>query len=101
MVDKEMDFSGKSPEELDAIIEAAQKAKERARGPQTLAVIGAFAAAYKWLCDNEAPNLSEQITGISQPAMPKGKVFARRFGMSETELHNALEKGRKAIASLR
>lgn len=100
MAQNEIDFSGKTPDELDAIIKAAEKAKERARGPQTLAVIGAFVAAHKWLCDNEADSISDQITGIAQQAMPKGKVFARRFGMSETELHNALEKGRKAVAGL-
>lgn len=100
MANNELDFSGKTPDELDAIIKAAQDAKEAAKGPQTLAVIGAFIAAHKWLCENQADNISDQIKDIAQQAMPKGKVFARRFGMSETELHNALERGKKAVASL-
>lgn len=100
MAQNALDLSGKTPDELDAIIEAALKAKDRVRGPQTLARIGAFLEAHRLLMETEKDNISDQITGIAQQAMPKPKVFARRLGMSETELHNALERGRKAVASL-
>lgn len=100
MADNAIDLSGKTPEELDAIIEAANKAKEKAKAPRTLAVIGAFLAAHKWLLENEEENISDHITGIPQQAMPKPKVFARRFDMSETEMHNALEKGKASVARL-
>lgn len=100
MAQNGIDFSTMTVEQLDAVIQQAQQAKAKPEALKTMTLIGAFLEVHKRLVEREADNLSEQITGISQQAMPKPKVFARRADLSETEMHNALEKGRKAVAGL-
>lgn len=99
MANNGIDLSGKTPEELDAIIEAAKQAKESKRAASTIALIGAFEASLKAL-QERLGDTHPKLTEIKQPWIPKPSNIARKNDMSETEMHNALEKGRKMIAGL-
>lgn len=89
-----------SPEQLDEIIAAAERQKGAALATKTMAVMAAWKAAHKWLKNNAADDLGEAFKSISQPMEPRETNVMKKYGLSETQRDNAIEKGRKAVDGL-
>lgn len=86
----------KEAERLSKLIE-----QEQSKGPRVVA----YYVALKDLINKlkaEAPELlPTPLVDMTGPQYPKYRQIAdKRYKMSETEIHNSEEDGRKAIASL-
>lgn len=80
---------------------AAKEAEELAkRGPRTVALVGAFKAVVAAL-KAEAPGvLPEEVANLIPQKLPKESNVGKSYGLSETQIHGAKEKGAKAIERL-
>lgn len=81
----------------DAALEATANAE---KGPSAVAMTVAvkeLIARFKKDLPEDAP---DWMKAIIPQSFPKERLIGKRFGLSETEIHNAMEKGRKAIAGL-
>ena len=104
-------------DELQSAIKEAEKAKaaaekkmadlqerleeEQTKGPHVLALFGALKEVTARLKD-EAPELVPTVL-LEMPGQqwPKEKyVGMKQYGMSESEIHNSMTKGRKAVDGL-
>lgn len=80
---------------------AAREAEELAkRGPRAVAVTAALKEAifaFKRELPDDQP---EWMRSIVPQSYPKEAAIGKRYGLSETQIHSAKEKGAKAISSL-
>ena len=95
-LEAQRDAAQKEAERLDKLIE-----QERAKGPEVIALYEAMRDAIKRLKAKAPELLHESIMSIPGQQWPKAKqIAAKRYKMSETEIHNAEERGRKAVDAL-
>lgn len=89
--------------ELDKQIAEAERAAEIAKGREaalsTIAKIAAFKELFGDLKTTEGV-FGESWQNIAPQSLPKEATIARRYEVSETEAHNAKEKGRASVAKL-
>lgn len=81
----------------DEALEAEQMAK---RGPSAVSMTVAIKELVARFCRELPQDEPEWMKAIIPQAFPKERVIGRRHGLSDTEIHNAAEKARKAIAGL-
>jgi type II secretory pathway component PulC len=85
----------------DAEMRAAQEAEENAKkGPRHVALVTALKEIVAAISDEMPADKPAWFDQIVVQQFPKEKIVGRRLGMSETEIHTASEKGRKAIGGL-
>lgn len=83
--------------EAAAVKEAEELAK---RGPRAVALIGAFKAIIAAMKAELPGVLPEEVANLAPQRFPKEKLTGDRYNLSETQIHEAKEKGIKAIARL-
>ena len=88
---------------LESKLHEAEEAERREKGrSQALSDIAAIAA---WKVLFARLKASDGVMGamwhdIAQQAQPREKNLAKAYDISETELHNAIAKGREAVSGL-
>lgn len=83
-------------ERLDNLIK-----QEQSKGPQVVAAYTAMREAINLLKAKAPELLPSALADMTGPQYPKYRqIAARRYQMSETEIHNAEERGRKSVAGL-
>ena len=86
--------------DLNALEERVKAAKLVPTGVRAIALISALKATITAIREIDESILGEVIGQMSPQAMPKEATTARKFGLSETQVKNAKDKGVKAISSL-
>lgn len=100
MAHNEIDLSGMTPEQLEALIQKATKQKGAALAHKTMAVMAAWKAAHKWLKDNAPEDIGKAFAEINQQMGPRETNVMKKYDLSETQRDNAIEKGEKVILDL-
>ena len=91
---QQKDAADREAERLAKLIE-----QERSKGPEVIAAYVALKEAIALLKAKAPELLPSGIADIPGQQYPKYKQIAdKRYKMSETEIHLAEEKGRKAVA---
>lgn len=83
--------------EAAAVREQEELAK---RGPRAVAVAAALKEAVQAFKRELPDDQPEWMRNIVPQSYPKEAVIGKRFGLSETQIHEAKEKGAKAITRL-
>lgn len=79
----------------------AEEAKASAINPaRVIALSSAFRALVMALKAEYSDALPSAVLDLPVAAFPRVKMIGRRYGLSETEVANAAEKGRKAVEGL-
>lgn len=91
-------------EELDRQIREAEAQAEKERQAKNavtyIALASAFKAIYLRLKAEYPDALPSCMEDMPSQQLPRETMIARRFDVSETMAHNAVEKGKKAISDL-
>lgn len=88
-------FIGKTPEELQALTDQIEQAKDAANGKKDVAAAIAFRLSYEWLKSRD--KLGAAIPEISAKAYPRPNQIGSKAGFSETEIHKISEEVRKML----
>ena len=97
-------------DDLQAALKASEKeaerlktliAEEQQKGPEVLALYGALKEVTAKLKARAPELVPAPLADMPGQQWPKEKyVGMKQYGMSETEIHSAVEKGKKAISGL-
>lgn len=73
----------------------AAKLQEKAR--KAIFYVAVFKAAIQEIKALDMDILGEALSSVPQQAYPREKSIGNKYELSETEIHNLKEKGRKAV----
>src|SRR6185312_5351675 len=83
-----------------ADLEAQESKGLKGEPGKAFAALGAFLQSRDYLKEHFASALPEAIWQITPNMFPRQKTLASKAGLSETELHNSIERGRQAVTKV-
>lgn len=90
----------RTAEQIDAEIQALLAEKDALKGPRILGLVTLWNAVTLALRDEYPDALPEPVMEMKQQAMPRPALVRRKFDMSETQMHNAVEKAGNIVKTI-